>query len=77
MYWFSGYDCRSSIPYNPNNDYIKKLNLYDAYKVKEYWIVNPMNNTILVYTLESDNGYGIPIIYTFEDKVKVNIYDNM
>lgn len=64
-------------PYNPNNDYIKKLNLYDAYKVKEYWIVNPMNNTILVYTLENDNGYGIPIIYTFRDNVKVNIYDNL
>ena len=64
-------------PYNPNNDYIKKLNLYDKYKVKEYWIVNPMKNTILVYTLEDDNGYGMPVNYTFKDKVKVNIYDNL
>lgn len=64
-------------PYNPNNDYIKKLNLYDTYKVKEYWIVNPMKNTILVYTLEDDNGYGMPVTYTFKDKVKVNIYDNL
>ncbi|WP_160686423.1 Uma2 family endonuclease [Clostridium sp. C2-6-12] len=63
-------------PYNPNNDYIKKLNLYDTYKVKEYWIVNPMKNTILVYTLEDDNGYGMPSTYTFKDKVKVNIYDD-
>ena len=28
--------------YNPNNDFIRKLNLYDKYKVKEYWIVNPI-----------------------------------
>ncbi len=64
-------------PYNPNNDYIKKLNLYDKYKVKEYWIVNPMKDTILVYTLEDNNGYGMPTIYTFKDKIKVNIYDNL
>lgn len=64
-------------PYNPNNDYIKKLNLYDTYKVKEYWIVNPMKNTILVYTLEDDNGYGMPVTYSFKDKVKVNIYNNL
>lgn len=28
--------------FNPGNDYVKKLYLYEKYKVKEYWIVNPM-----------------------------------
>ena len=42
-------------PYNPNNDFVRKLNLYDKFKVKEYWIVNPMKKNILVYTL-NDNG---------------------
>ena len=63
-------------PFNPRNDYIKKLNLYEQFKVKEYWIVNPMRKNILVYTL-TDTGYDAPISYTFLDKVKVNIYENL
>lgn len=63
-------------PYNPSNDYVRKLNLYENFKVKEYWIVNPMRKNVLVYVL-TENGYDAPTIYTFNDKVKVNIYDNL
>ena len=63
-------------PFNPSNDYVRKLNLYEEFKVKEYWIVNPMRKNILVYTL-TENGYDAPISYTFDDNVKVNIYDNL
>ena len=63
-------------PFNPRNDYIKKLSLYEEFKVREYWIVNPMETNILVYTLTPD-GYGAPKMYTFNDKIKVNIYDNL
>ncbi|WP_297417830.1 Uma2 family endonuclease [Clostridium sp.] len=63
-------------PYNPSNDYVKKLNLYEQFRVKEYWIVNPIKRTILVYVL-TKNGYDAPIYYTFDDKVKVNIYENL
>ncbi|GEQ15663.1 Uma2 family endonuclease [Clostridium butyricum] len=63
-------------PFNPSNDYVRKLNLYEQFKIREYWIVNPMKKNILVYTL-TDNGYGMPDIYTFDDKVKVNIYENL
>ena len=63
-------------PFNPSNDYVKKLNLYQQYKVREYWIVNPIERNILVYTL-TDNGYGAPKVFSFNDKIKVNIYDNL
>ena len=63
-------------PFNPGNDYIKKLSLYQEYKVKEYWIVNPIEKNILVYTLQ-DNGYAAPKIYTFNDKIKVNIFKDL
>lgn len=60
-------------PYNPSNDFVKKLNLYEKYKVKEYWIINPMKKNILVYTL-TDNGYDMPNIYSFNDIVPVSIF---
>lgn len=63
-------------PYNPSNDYVRKLNLYEKFKIKEYWIINPMRKNILVYVL-TENGYDAPITYTFSDKIKVNIYDNL
>ena len=62
--------------FNPRNNYIKKLNLYEQFKVKEYWIVNPIKRNIFVYTL-IDDGYDAPTSYTFNDKVKINIYDNL
>ena len=63
-------------PSNSRDDYIKKLNLYEQFKVGEYWIVNPMKRSILVYTL-SENGYEMPDSYTFNDNVKVNIYNDL
>ena len=63
-------------PYNPSNDYVRKLNLYEKFKVNEYWIINPMKKNILVYVL-TENGYDAPTSYTFNDKVKVNIYHNL
>lgn len=63
-------------PFNPSNDYVRKLNLYEQFKVKEYWIVNPIRKNILVYTL-TDEGYDSPMSYTFQDKVKINIYNDL
>ncbi|WP_242874681.1 Uma2 family endonuclease [Clostridium pasteurianum] len=44
----------------------------------EYWIVNPMKKTILVYRPDTDtNQYAAPESYSFKDKIKVGIYDNL
>lgn len=64
-------------PFNPSNDYIRKLSLYERFKVREYWIVNPMNKNILVYILDDNMKYAAPVYYTFETKIKVGIYDNL
>ena len=63
-------------PFNTSNDYVRKLNLYEHFKIREYWIVNPIEKNILVYTLTND-GYNAPKIFSFNDKIKVNIYDNL
>lgn len=63
-------------PFNTSNDYVRKLNLYEHFKIREYWIVNPIEKNILVYTLTND-GYNAPKIFSFNDKIEVNIYDNL
>jgi Uma2 family endonuclease len=65
-------------PFNASSDYVRKLNLYEQFKVREYWIVSPTKETILVYMLdENTNQYETPESYTFKDKIKVGIYDNL
>ena len=44
-------------PSNQSHDLVTKLNLYMDFGVKEYWIVNPILNTIQIYTLDNDGNY--------------------
>ena len=60
-------------PGNPEHDYITKLGKYKASGVREYWIVDPEKNRILVYDLEHDDMNE----YTFTDIVKVGIYPDL
>ncbi len=62
-------------PSNSSHDYVRKLNLYAEAGVKEYWIVNPINQTIYVYQFEE--GKFNTISYSFKDKIKVNIYNDL
>ena len=62
-------------PGNSSHDYVTKLNLYQAAGVREYWIVNPINRSIFVYYLEETMFKALS--YTFNDKIKVNIYGDL
>lgn len=62
-------------PGNPGHDYVRKLNLYMNAGVREYWIVDPMEREIFVYFLEQ-NKFKVKS-YSFQDKIKVNIYDDL
>ncbi|MBS4195932.1 Uma2 family endonuclease [Lederbergia citri] len=44
-------------PSNQSHDLITKLNIYMNYGVQEYWIVNPMLQSITVYTLNDEGMY--------------------
>ena len=46
-------------PSNQSHDLVFKLNLYMQYGVKEYWIVNPLLNTVQVYTLDDNKQYRL------------------
>jgi Uma2 family endonuclease len=62
-------------PSNPSDDYIRKLYYYKNYGVQEYWIVDPTSQTVLVYIFEQDS-FNVRQ-YSFQDKIKVNIYDDL
>ena len=62
-------------PSNSSHDYIRKLNLYADAGIREYWIVNPIKESIFVYHLEEIKFEAAA--YTFQDKIKVNIYDDL
>jgi len=62
-------------PGNSSNDYILKLNLYANSGVREYWIVDPDKKRVFVYFLEKAK-FEVET-YTFHDKIKVNIYDDL
>lgn len=44
-------------PSNQSHDLVTKFNLYMKYGVKEYWIINPMKQAIIVYTLNLEGLY--------------------
>jgi len=55
-------------------DYYTKLSLYRSAGVREYWIVDPMKQTVFVYDMEHA---AAPAVYSFMDRIKVNIYDEL
>lgn len=62
-------------PSNSSHDYIRKLNLYADSGVREYWIVNPMEQSVYVYYFEEDNFKTKA--YTFQDKILVDVFDDL
>ena len=54
-------------------DYYTKLFKYRTAGVREYWIVNPEKDRILVYNFVSEDTGD----YTFSDTIKAGIYDDL
>jgi len=58
-------------------DYKEKLALYEKSGVKEYWIIHPADQIVMVYTLQDGCQYGKPAVYTAEDQVVPSIFSNL
>ncbi len=61
-------------PSTKRTDYSIKLFKYRTAGVREYWIVNPLTNTVNVYDLEKEEQSDQ---YSFDDDIKVCIYDDL
>ena len=64
-------------PSTRRHDKIRKFNLYEKSGVKEYWLVDPDEKIVTVFTLQDDGRYGRPEMYTEEDKIKVSIFTEL
>jgi Uma2 family endonuclease len=58
-------------------DYVKKLNLYGEYGVREYWIIDPKKTSLFVYQIDETGKYGAPNIYDDTSKVEVGIFRDL
>ena len=61
-------------PSSQKMDYQKKFFKYRTAGVREYWIVNPMKQSIMIYDLEHEEKTGQ---YSFDDILQVNIYKDL
>ena len=62
-------------PNNAKRDYLQKLLIYNRAGVREYWIVDPEDESILVYDLTGEKM--IAQTYSMTDTVKVGIYEDL
>ena len=60
-------------PASRKMDYFTKLFKYRTAGVREYWIVDPVKNLILIYNFDTSDSEQ----YTFTDTIKVGIYEDL
>ena len=63
-------------PSTAKRDLKAKRLLYQKSGVREYWVIDPLHNTIQVFKLNKDGRYDFPEIYAEDDIIKVGIFDN-
>jgi Uma2 family endonuclease len=49
-------------PWTQKKDFNEKLNLYERHGVREYWIVDPGNRSVLVFRIGPGGAYGEPFV---------------
>jgi Uma2 family endonuclease len=64
-------------PSTGKNDRFIKFNKYEKAGVKAYWVVEPDQKLVSVFTLQPNGRYGRPDMYTEEDKIKVSIFSDL
>ena len=61
-------------PSSKRMDYLRKMNLYLMAGVREYWIVDSIRESVIVYRQDDD---GVPVLHKFGEKIQVGIYEEL
>ena len=64
-------------PATGGKDLTVKYDLYERHGVKEYWIIHPAEQTLLVYKLNEDRKYGSADRYSNNSRVLVPLLGSM
>lgn len=64
-------------PSTSKMDMTVKFDLYQRFGVKEYWIIHPSEQTLMVFKLQQDGCYGAPDRYAGDDKVAVSMLGDL
>lgn len=62
---------------NQAHDLITKMNLYQRFGVKEYWIVNPKLKFVQIYSLNKDGMYEQAGAYKGEDVIFSDAFNDL
>ena len=62
-------------PSTAGRDWISKLNQYRKAGVREYWIVDPENQSVMVFLPDSNGSFKLHEDYNRKDVAKVNVLD--
>ena len=61
-------------PSTRSRDYVYKLNIYQKYGCREYWVINPESRTVSVFCFL---GMKDANVYHFSDKISVGLYPDL
>lgn len=63
--------------YTSKRDLGVKLRLYERVGVKEYWVVHPQDEIVLVFRPDANAQYGKPDTFGKEDKIEVDFLSGL
>jgi len=63
-------------PSTQRMDYLVKLLKYKSAGVREYWIINPIIETVNVYFFDDNEKKEDAALFSFKDEIPVHIYED-
>lgn len=59
------------------HDMNTKRDVYERHAIREYWIIHPDEQWLMVYTLTAERVYGKPVVLNMETPTHVNLFPDL